>query len=57
MTPGYSSQTLAWVRAGGVFAIACLRGGGEEGQEWHLAGRPENRQNVSTTSPPPPITL
>jgi prolyl oligopeptidase len=46
MTPGYSSQTLAWVRAGGVFAIACLRGGGEEGREWHLAGRRENKQNV-----------
>lgn len=46
LTPGYSSQVLAWVRAGGVYAIAGLRGGGEEGEAWHLAGRRENKQNV-----------
>ena len=27
MTPGYASTTAAWVEAGGVFAVACLRGG------------------------------
>jgi prolyl oligopeptidase len=46
MRPEYSPEVLAWVRAGGVFAVACLRGGGEEGQEWHDAGRKARKQNV-----------
>jgi prolyl oligopeptidase len=31
---------------GGVFALACLRGGGEFGREWHEAGTKERKQNV-----------
>ncbi|WP_049568177.1 prolyl oligopeptidase family serine peptidase [Nonomuraea sp. SBT364] len=46
MTPGYSASILAWVEAGGVYAIAQLRGGGEEGEEWHRAGMLGNKQNV-----------
>jgi prolyl oligopeptidase len=46
MMPGFRPEVLAWVRAGGVFALACLRGGGEEGREWHQAGRGENKPNV-----------
>ncbi|WP_182885173.1 prolyl oligopeptidase family serine peptidase [Microbispora sp. H10885] len=46
MTPAYTPQALAWVRAGGVYAIACLRGGGEEGEEWHRAGTGVRKQNV-----------
>ncbi|WP_367123852.1 prolyl oligopeptidase family serine peptidase [Streptomyces phytohabitans] len=38
MTPGFTPQALPWVRAGGVYAVACVRGGGEEGAEWHRAG-------------------
>ncbi|MGI5162414.1 prolyl oligopeptidase family serine peptidase [Microbispora sp. CA-102843] len=46
MSPGYMPQALAWVRAGGVFAVACLRGGGEEGDEWHQAGTGVRKQRV-----------
>ncbi|HSA53039.1 MAG TPA: prolyl oligopeptidase family serine peptidase [Yinghuangia sp.] len=46
MTPGYSAGVLAWVEAGGVYAIACLRGGSEEGEAWHRAGMREHKQNV-----------
>jgi prolyl oligopeptidase len=46
MHPGYSATMLAWVAAGGVYAVACLRGGGEEGEEWHRAGMLANKQNV-----------
>jgi prolyl oligopeptidase len=46
MTPGYSASVLAWVEAGGVYAIASLRGGGEEGEAWHRAGMRENKQRV-----------
>jgi len=46
MQPGYSAAILSWVEAGGVWAVACLRGGGEEGEEWHRAGMLGNKQNV-----------
>ena len=46
MTPGYSAAILAWVEAGGVWAVASLRGGGEEGEEWHRAGMLAHKQRV-----------
>lgn len=46
LTPAYSATILAWVRAGGVYAIASLRGGGEEGESWHRAGMLDQKQNV-----------
>ncbi|HST82124.1 MAG TPA: prolyl oligopeptidase family serine peptidase [Kineosporiaceae bacterium] len=46
LTPGYSANILAWAEAGGVYAVANLRGGSEEGEEWHRAGMLANKQNV-----------
>ncbi len=46
MVPRFSPQTLAWLERGGVFAQACLRGGGEYGEDWHRAGMREHKQNV-----------
>ena len=46
LTPGYSAVRMAWLEAGGAFAVANLRGGGEYGRAWHDAGRLANKQNV-----------
>ena len=46
MTPNFSPSTAAWLQMGGVYAVANLRGGGEYGQEWHLAGTKLRKQNV-----------
>jgi prolyl oligopeptidase len=46
MQPSYSPSILAWVERGGVYAIASLRGGGDEGEEWHRAGMRDRKQNV-----------
>jgi prolyl oligopeptidase len=46
LTPAYSATALAWAEAGGVYAIAGLRGGSEEGEDWHRAGMREHKQNV-----------
>ena len=46
LDPAYSASTLAWVEAGGVYVVANLRGGGEEGEQWHRDGMRGNKQNV-----------
>ena len=46
MQPGFSAAILSWVKAGGVWAVACLRGGGDEGEQWHRDGMLDKKQNV-----------
>lgn len=46
MSPGFSASQMIWMEAGGVYAVANLRGGGEFGEEWHLQGILEKKQNV-----------
>jgi prolyl oligopeptidase len=46
LTPAYSAGILAWVEAGGCYAVANLRGGGEEGESWRRAGMGANKQNT-----------
>lgn len=43
--PAYSATTgVTWLERGGVYAIACIRGGGEFGPTWHQAALREKRQ-------------
>jgi prolyl oligopeptidase len=46
LTPAFSVSALTWLRHGGVFAVATLRGGGEYGEAWHQAGILTRKQNV-----------
>ena len=46
IAPYFSVARRAWLDAGGIFAEANLRGGGEFGEEWHLAGNLTKKQNV-----------
>lgn len=46
LTPGFSTTRAAWVEAGGVWAVATLRGGSEFGEGWHRGGMLTNKPNV-----------
>lgn len=44
--PGFSFSTYNWVKEGGIYVQANLRGGGEFGKDWYDGGRLRNKQNV-----------
>ena len=46
VTPGFNPSRIAWLDAGGAYAVANIRGGGEYGKVWHDGGRRANKQNV-----------
>lgn len=48
MTPNFSSNRLSLLDRGVVYAVAHIRGGGEMGEEWRLAGRMMNKMNTFT---------
>ena len=44
--PGFSAIRVSFLEQGGIYAQVTLRGGGEYGEEWHLAGTKMQKQNV-----------
>jgi oligopeptidase B len=46
MTPSFSSSRYSLVDRGMIYAIALIRGGGEMGENWRLAGRMFTKMNT-----------
>lgn len=46
LTPAFSTSVVSLIEQGGIYAVANLRGGGEYGEKWHLAGTKLKKQNV-----------
>jgi prolyl oligopeptidase len=46
LTPSFNTSRIVWLENGGIFAQPNLRGGGEYGEKWHLAGTKLSKQNV-----------
>ena len=46
LPPGFSATRVPFLESGGIYAQVNLRGGGEYGEAWHLAGTRMNKQNV-----------
>lgn len=45
-SPYFASGSLPWLNRGGIVAITGIRGGGEYGEEWHLAGKGATKSNT-----------
>ena len=46
LNPGFSASRIPFLENGGIYAQVTLRGGGEYGEDWHIAGTKLNKQNV-----------
>jgi prolyl oligopeptidase len=46
LEPRYQPGNYAWHEKGGILAIAHVRGGGENGKEWHRAGFQQTKPNT-----------
>lgn len=46
LDPFFDPRMIAWYEQGGIFAVAHVRGGGEYGEDWHLAGKLLNKHNT-----------
>jgi prolyl oligopeptidase len=46
LNPVFISRWLPWLDLGGVFAVGHVRGGGELGEDWHLAGQKLTKPNT-----------
>ncbi|HEY0670063.1 MAG TPA: prolyl oligopeptidase family serine peptidase [Sphingobacteriaceae bacterium] len=46
LTPAFSTSNIILLEQGGIFAVPNLRGGGEYGEKWHVAGTKLKKQNV-----------
>ena len=46
MGPTFNFEHRLWFDRGGIYVVANIRGGGEYGEEWHLAGNLTKKQNV-----------
>ena len=46
LNPSFNTSRIVWLENGGIYAQPNLRGGGEYGEKWHLAGTKLNKQNV-----------
>jgi len=45
-TPSFDARRRVWLDQGGIWASAHIRGGNENGEAWHAAGKLARKQNV-----------
>lgn len=46
LTPAFSLSNIILLEQGGIYAVPNIRGGGEYGENWHIAGTKLQKQNV-----------